>query len=84
MPTIIDDEGNEIEVVQHEAVAALASVGALGDKLSGGAAKAIQHAMSMAVSYAYNEGITDPDKIKELMMAARENAKRVLFSEQKE
>jgi len=45
---------------------------AVGSKLG----KDIEKAMAEAVRKAYAEGITDPDKIRELQLAARERVKK--------
>lgn len=83
MITVLDESGREIEVVPVEAVATLASVSALGKELPINAAERIQSAMAGAVALAYSEGVTDPEKIKELMLLAREDVKRELYATQK-
>jgi len=82
MATIVSDDGCEIEVTPTEAVATLASVSALGKELPTNAAERIQNAMATAANLAYSKGVTDPTKIKELMLHAREEVKRELYAPQ--
>lgn len=51
------------------------AVGTASISSTPGLAKAIEGAMSAAVLDAAEKGITDPDKVRALMMAAREHAK---------
>lgn len=83
MATVLDEGGREIEVVAVEAIATLASVSALGKELPVNAAERIQRAMAAAVALAYSKGITDPEKVRELMLLAREDVKRELYAPQK-
>lgn len=80
MATIIGDDGREIEVIPTHAVATLASTSALGKELPVNAAERIQQAMANAVAFAYSKGIDNPEEIRELMMLAREEEKKKLFS----
>jgi hypothetical protein len=78
MATVIDDvTGEEVEVVQVEAVAAVANVSTLHNReLPPNAAKMIEQAMVWAVNKCAEEGITDPNEIRERMLAAREIMKK--------
>ena len=84
MAMVIDENGREIEVVPSHAVATLASISALGKEFPVNAAGRIQQAMADAVAFAYSKGISDPEEIKELMLLAREEEKKKLFSVQED
>ena len=76
MATVIDENtGEEVEVVQVEAVAAVASINSLASEFPPEAGKAIEQAMVWAVQKAAEEGITEPDQVRELMMKARADMK---------
>lgn len=76
MATVIDDNTGEIvEVVQVEAVASVASINSLASEFPPEAAKAIEQAMVWAVNHAAEQGITEPDAVRELMMKARADMK---------
>jgi ketopantoate reductase len=68
-----------VETKQVFAVAIAASVGSTS-KLSGvpGAARFIEDAMTEAVRRAQSQGVTDPEKIREVIQAARAKAKEEL------
>lgn len=80
MPTVICDEtGEEVEVqpVHAVAVSANAAQGASdGPRLSKVQVELIQQSMANAVTWCYQEGITDPDAIKAKMQEARANIKK--------
>lgn len=69
----------DITPQQVHAVAVAASTGGPQSRFSREAGKIIQQAMTNAVTWCYARGITDPEKVREKMMVARENAKRVLL-----
>lgn len=74
--TVRSDETGELhEVVQVKAVAALASVNAVGYEWPAEASKHIQNAMSVAAANAIAEFGHDDDKIREAMLKARESVK---------
>lgn len=76
MATVIDEStGETVEVVQVEAVAAVASINSLASEFPLEAASAIEQAMVWAVQKANEDGVTDPDKVRELMMKARADMK---------
>lgn len=82
MATVIDDDtGEEVEVRQVEAVATVASINTLGSEFPKEAAKAIEQAMVWAVQKAAEEGITDPDEVRALMLKARQDMKVYLRSQ---
>jgi hypothetical protein len=75
----MDEENKTPPLVQVRAVAVSANAATFGSKVGKAGAKIIEQAMSNAVSWCYQEGITDQVKIKEAMMLARENAKREIM-----
>jgi len=80
MPTVTSEEdGSEVEIVQVEAVAALASVNSLTSELPPGSARYIEEAMSIAAARVMAEGEQDPDKIREAMLEARRGARQALL-----
>jgi hypothetical protein len=83
MPTVIGDDGKEYEVVQVEAVAALSSVARLSgsDDLPPDASKRIESAMSRAVYAMMEQGVSDPEKIREAMQDARAREKIYMRNE---
>lgn len=81
------DNPNKSEEITSEDVAAMPRVveavfvsANTGDMVQGGGktplAKLIEGAMAQAVEYAYTNGITDPEKVRELMMLARAEIKQ--------
>lgn len=48
------------------------AVGASGNAKDSGLAQRVEAAMSQAISQAYQEGVTEPEQVKERMMSARE------------
>lgn len=84
MPTVISEEtGEEVEIVQIEAVASIASVSRLSgsDDLPPDAGKRIEQAMSRAIASVMEQGETDPAKIKQAMMDARAREKIYMRNE---
>jgi hypothetical protein len=76
MATVIDAvTGEEVEVVQVQAVAAVASVNSIASEFPPEAGKAIEQAMVWAVQQCSEQGITDPDQVRELMLKARADMK---------
>lgn len=76
MPTVIDETtGEEVEVVQVEAAATVASINTLASEFPPEAGKLIEQAMAAAAAHAHEGGITDPNAIRELMLKARESVK---------
>lgn len=80
-----DETGELVEVVQVHATAAVAAVSNLQDKAGGGipelppgAAKMIEQAMVYAIQRCNEEGVTDPEVVREMMMQARETMKASL------
>lgn len=74
-PITSEDRAEMPQIV--EAVFTSANTGGI---MTGGGksplAKLIEGAMSQAVEYAYNNGINDPDLVRELMQVARAEAKK--------
>lgn len=70
----------EIIAVVPRIVEAVFTSANTGDMQQGGGksqlAKLIEGAMAQAVEFAYSNGITDPDKVRELMMLARAEIKQ--------
>ena len=76
MATVIDENtGEEVEVVQVEATASIASINSLASEFPPEAGKAIEQAMVWAINDCNEKGITDPEKVREAMMQARANMK---------
>ena len=80
MATVIGEDGKEYEVVQVEAVAAVASTNRLDKELPPDAAKQIERAMVWAINKAMEEGISDPAEINERMMKARAEMKQSMYT----
>lgn len=76
MASIMGDDGIEYEVVQVEAVAAVASINTLGGDFPKNMAEVIEKAMVGAVLFAQEKGITNPDEIRDLMLKARARVKQ--------
>lgn len=82
MPTVISDEtGEEFEVVPVHAVAISANQASAGTTITHAQAKRIEEAMANAVRYCYQEGIVDPEDVKEKMQEARVAIKRTFAEE---
>lgn len=83
MPTVIDDNtGEEVEIRQVEAVAAVANVSMLrNNDLPPDAGKRIEAAMSAAAAAAMALEETDPVKIRAAMLEAREREKIIMRNE---
>jgi len=80
MPTVRDETtGEEVEVVQVHAVAAVASTNKLNRELPPDAAKLIEQAMVQAINKCMEDGISDPKKINARMMDAREAMKKSMY-----
>ena len=80
MATVIDDDtGEEVEVRQVEAVAAIASVNDINKELPPNAAKLIEQAMVWAINKCMEEGVTDPEEINARMMQARADIKTSMY-----
>ena len=76
MPTVIDENtGEVVDVVQVEAVASVASINSLASEFPPEAAKAIEQAMVWAINHCNENGITDPEQIREVMLKARSDMK---------
>jgi hypothetical protein len=71
----------EVKPIVVEAVAVSGNAGGVGSRFSREVGKRIEEAMSQAVAYCYSKGITDPDKVREKMLLARENVKRDVANE---
>lgn len=85
MPTVIDDNtGEEVEVRQVEATAAISSVTNLSGELPADAGKRIEEAMSAAIAQAMEDGVSDPDDIKTRMLQARESVKIAMRNEMRD
>lgn len=79
MATVTDaTTGEEVEVVQVEAAAAIASINEVNSEFPKTAAKDIEAAMAAAAQHALEAGVSDPEKIRGAMLAARESAKLAL------
>lgn len=74
-----EETPEEIVPRQVHAVAVSANVGAAGTGITKVDAKFIELAMSQAVQWCYDNGITEPDMVREKMMTARKAAKRMIL-----
>lgn len=76
MATVVDENtGKEVEVVPVEATVAIATISSIASEFPPDAAKHIEQAMVWAVNDCNEKGITDPNKVKEAMMKARQGMK---------
>lgn len=78
-----DDTGELVEVIPTLTTVAIAHVSTLSNKdgigeLPPGSAKEIEQAMVRAIEWCHKEGITEPDKMREVMLQAREGIKQKL------
>jgi hypothetical protein len=80
MATVIGEDGKEYEVVQVEAVAAVASTNRLDKELPPDAAKQIERAMVWAINKAMEDGVSDPAEINARMMKARADMKQSMYT----
>lgn len=83
MATVIDDStGEEVEIVQVHAVAAVANVSMLhNNDLPPDAGKRIETAMAAAAAAAMALEETDPEKIRAAMLDARQREKIIMRNE---
>lgn len=85
MSTVISDQtGQVVPVKPVEAVLAIAIVSQLSNELPSDAAQRIEQAMSIAASQAMADGISDPDKIRERMLSARDSIRIAMYSEMRD
>jgi hypothetical protein len=76
MPTVRDDNtGEQVEVTPVHAVAAVSITSSVGYDMPSNASQIIEQAMIGAAKAAMESGVTDPDKIRAMMLKARESAK---------
>lgn len=79
MPTVIDDDtGEEVEVKPVHATATVASVNSLHSDFPKGSAQFIEKHMAAAVMRAHEEGVTDPEEIRERILVARQLARNAI------
>lgn len=79
MPTVIDDvTGEEVEVQPVHAAVTIANTGGLGSEFPKEAGRFIEESMAAAMRNALEDGISDPDALRERALKARESAKAVL------
>lgn len=79
MPTVKDDNtGEEVEVVQVEAVVTVASINSLASEFPPSASKMIEQAMVWAVQECNSKGVTDATEVREAILKAREEMKSSL------
>lgn len=85
MATVISDEtGEEVEVVQVEGAVAVATINSLASEFPKDAGKLIEKAMAAAAQLMHEQGITDPDQIREAMLSARESVKLALRTQMRD
>lgn len=89
MPTVTNPEtGEEVEVREVHATGISANISATSTEFEASDASFIQAYMTKAVEAAYREGVMNPEKIREAILAAREEAKehirRIREEKQKE
>lgn len=89
MPTVTNPEtGEEVEVQEVHATGISANISATSTEFEPSDASFIQAYMTKAVEAAHRDGIVDPVKIREAILAAREEAKehirRIREEKQKE
>lgn len=70
----------ELSLVQVHAVAVSGNAATAGTRVGKLGAKIIEAAMSDAVTWCYQNEITDPEQVKKYMQVARENAKREILA----
>ena len=82
-PFVIDDNtGEQVPVVQVEAVAAISMASTMGQSdMPPDAGKRIEQAMAAAAQNAIAAGVSKPEKIREAMLKARESAKATMKTE---
>jgi|EndMetStandDraft_4_1072995.scaffolds.fasta_scaffold50074_1 hypothetical protein len=83
MATVIDENtGEEVEVQPVEAALTISTTGGFNSEFPASAGRVIEEAMAGAIRNAMEEGITDPDVLRQHALDAREAAKVLLRQQQ--
>lgn len=86
MATVVDDvTGEVVTVTPVEAAAVIVLSSTMGDSdMPDDAAQRIEQAMVAAITNAQSAGISDPAKIRDLMLMARDSAKIAMHTEMRD
>jgi hypothetical protein len=79
-----DDTGELVLVRQVEATAVVVISSNMAGDLPSDAATRVEQAMVGAATNAHSAGIKDPDKIRELMLEARDSARIAMHNEMRD